>query len=85
MYTCALPYNEKAKSVKGQKFQQIQKLTTLPLIHTEGILVNHLISDHEPAKVNIRSMGCVNGHRKQLRVTEYQQNCFLCLAFIDAR
>ena len=27
----------------------------------------------------------VNGHRKQLRVTEYQQNCFLCLAFIDAR
>ena len=27
---------------------------------------------------------CVNGHRKQLRVTEYQQNRFLCLAFIDA-
>ena len=27
----------------------------------------------------------VNGHRKQPRVTEYQQNCFLCLAFIDAR
>ena len=27
----------------------------------------------------------VTGHRKQQRVTEYQQNCFLFLAFIDAR
>ena len=34
-------------------------------------------------KANVKPL--VNGHRKQLRVTEYQQNCFLCLAFIDAR
>ena len=33
----------------------------------------------------LNCMQSVNGHRKQLRVTEYQQNCFLCLAFIDAR
>ena len=48
-----------------------------------------MVSYHTEAKpyigvTNQRKVD-VNGHRKQLRVTEYQQNCFLFLAFIDAR
>ena len=51
--------------------------------HASMVLV---LLTSSPAKYTVKTIiEFVTGHRKQQRVTEYQQNCFLFLAFIDAR
>ena len=53
--------------------------------HIRGLKHIHTDSPNHTIMLENTKILSLNGHRKQLRVTEYQQNCFLCLAFIDAR